>query len=86
MIGVAPLVVIVKKDGKVRLFVYYKVRVNQQLVNANYQIRRIDEILNTLRNSRYFYRLDLYKAYLHVKVDEESSQNQPSQRTKVHIK
>ncbi|XP_008484885.1 uncharacterized protein K02A2.6-like, partial [Diaphorina citri] len=35
--------------------------------------RRIDDVLHSLRNSRYFCKLDLYKAYLHLKVDEESS-------------
>jgi hypothetical protein len=72
----SPLVVIPKPDGNVRLCVDYKIGVNERLVNANYPIRRIDDILNSLRNSRYFCRLDLYKAYLHVLVDEESSQIQ----------
>jgi hypothetical protein len=70
----SPLVTIPKPDGNVRLCVDYKVGVNERLVNANYPIRPIDNILNILRNS--VCRLDLYKVYLHILVDEESSQIQ----------
>lgn len=69
----SPLVVIPKADNTVRLCVDYKVGVNQKLVNSNYPIRRIEEVLNTLRDSKYFCKLDLYKAYLHLKVDPESA-------------
>ncbi|XP_055910620.1 uncharacterized protein K02A2.6-like [Eupeodes corollae] len=72
----SPLVIIPKPDGKVRLCVDYKVGVNPQLETAHYPIKRIDELLNQLRYSKYFCRLDLYKAYLHVLVDEESKQVQ----------
>ncbi|XP_075154322.1 uncharacterized protein K02A2.6 isoform X1 [Haematobia irritans] len=68
----SPLVVIPKPDGNVRLCVDYKVAVNPQLVSAHYPIKRIDEIFNNLKNSKYFCKLDLYKAYLHVQVDDES--------------
>lgn len=69
----SPLVVIPKPDGSVRLCVDYKCGVNERLVQANHPIRRIDEVLNSLRNSRVFCKLDLFKAYLHLKVDTESS-------------
>lgn len=69
----SPLVVIPKADGGVRLCVDYKVGVNQRLVSAHYPIRKIDHIFNSLSNSKYFCRLDLYKAYLHVAVDDQSS-------------
>lgn len=72
----SPLVVIPKADGGVRLCVDYKVGVNQRLVDAHYPIRKIDEIFNSLRDSKYFCRLDLYKAYLHVPVDQSSSEIQ----------
>lgn len=62
-----------KPDGNVRLCVSYNMGVNEQLVNVNYPIKKIDEVLNSLRNSKYFCRLDIYKAYLHLRVDEESS-------------
>nr|XP_023022237.1 uncharacterized protein K02A2.6-like [Leptinotarsa decemlineata] len=72
----SPLVVIPKADGGVRLAVDYKVGVNERLMNSHYPIRKIEDILNSLRNSRFFYRLDSYKAYLHIKVDEKSSEIQ----------
>ncbi|XP_017473895.1 PREDICTED: uncharacterized protein K02A2.6-like [Rhagoletis zephyria] len=68
----SPLVVIPKPNGKVRLCVDYKIAVNPQLEPAHYPITRVDKILNTLKDCKYFCKLDLYKAYLHVKVDEES--------------
>ncbi|XP_046391594.1 uncharacterized protein K02A2.6-like [Ischnura elegans] len=72
----SPLVVIPKPDGGVRLCVDYKCGVNSRLVASNYPIRRIDEVLHSLRGSKYFCKLDLYKAYLHLRVDEEGSKIQ----------
>lgn len=72
----SPLVVIPKADGGVRLCVDYKVGVNQRLVDAHYPIRKIDQIFNSLKDSRFYCRLDLFKAYLHVPVDELSSEIQ----------
>lgn len=72
----SPLVIIPKPDGGVRLCVDYKIGVNPQLVSSNYPIRRIDEILNNLKGAKYFCRLDLFKAYLHLRVDKESSEIQ----------
>jgi len=71
----SPLVVIPKAGG-VRLCVDYKIGVNERLIDSHYPIRRIDDILNSLRNSRYFCRLDLFKAYLHIQVDKASSEIQ----------
>ncbi|XP_066904470.1 uncharacterized protein [Halyomorpha halys] len=72
----SPLVVIAKPDGGVRLCVDYKCGVNSKLVAANHSIRRIDKVLHSLRGSKYFCKLDLHKAYLHLKVDEEGSKIQ----------
>lgn len=69
----SPLVAIPKTDGSVRLCVDYKVGVNECLVNSNYPIKKIEDVLNSLCNSKYFCTLDLFKAYLHLKVDEQSS-------------
>ncbi|CAL1299051.1 unnamed protein product [Larinioides sclopetarius] len=69
----SPLVVIPKRDGTLRLCVDYKVGVNDLLMNVNYPIKKIDEVFNNLRDSKYFCKLDLFKAYLHLQTDEESS-------------
>ncbi|GBN74684.1 hypothetical protein AVEN_220272-1 [Araneus ventricosus] len=67
----SPLVVIPKGDGTVRLCVGYKAGVNDLLMNVNYPIKKIDEVLNSLRDSKYFCKLDLFKAYLHLQTEEE---------------
>ncbi|GBM71318.1 Acid-sensing ion channel 3 [Araneus ventricosus] len=69
----SPLVLIPKGDGTVRLCVYYKAGVNDLLMNVNYPIKKIDEVLNSLRYSKYFCKLDLFKVDLHLQTDEESS-------------
>lgn len=66
------MVVIPKPDGSVRLCVDYKIAVNPQLKGAHYPIPRIDDILRSLRNAKFFCTLDLFKAYFHVLVDDES--------------
>lgn len=72
----SPLVVIAKPDGGVRLCVDYKCGVNPRLVASNHPIRRIDEVLHSLRGSKYFCKLDLHKAYLHLRVDEDGTKIQ----------
>ncbi|KAJ8873326.1 hypothetical protein PR048_026960 [Dryococelus australis] len=71
-----PLVVIPKADGVVRLCIDYKVGVNERLQMPTTKFGKIDDILNGLRNSRFFCQLDLFTAYLHVPVDEQSSEIQ----------
>lgn len=46
---------------------------NQPLVDSQYPVQKIYHIFNSLRGSRYLCRLDLHKAYLHVPVEENSS-------------
>ncbi|KAI5715463.1 hypothetical protein M8J77_016422 [Diaphorina citri] len=75
----SPLVCIQKPDGNVRLCVDYKCGVNERLIQANHPIRTIDDVIHSLRDSKYFCKLDLYKAYLHLKVDDESAKIQAIQ-------
>ena len=44
------------------------------LIDAQHPIKQNEEVFNCLRDSKYFCRLDLFKAYLHVDVDEKSSE------------
>ena len=69
----SPLVVIPKPDGNVRLCVDYKTGVNSQLLPSHYPVPSVDETINELRDAEYFCTIDLYKAYLHVKVDQDTS-------------
>lgn len=68
----SPLVPIPKANNKVCLCVDYKVAVNKNLQDSHYLIPKIDEVLNKLCNANIFCTLDLYKAYLHLMVDQES--------------
>ncbi|KAB0798063.1 hypothetical protein PPYR_09056 [Photinus pyralis] len=72
----SPLVIIPKPDSTVRLCADYKIGVNPQIVQLNYPIPKITEMIDKLRNAKYFCTLDLFKAYLHIPVDEKSSKIQ----------
>ena len=67
-----PLVPVPKPNGKIRLCVDYKVTVNPLLTEAHYPIPRVKHIISQLRGARVYCKLDLYKAYLHIEMDEES--------------
>lgn len=69
----SPLVVVPKPDGSLRLCVDYKTTVNPQLRDSHHPIPRIDETLHKLRGARFFCKLDLFKAYWHIPMDEESA-------------
>lgn len=69
----SPIVIAPKPDGRIRLCVDYKCTVNDQLIDAKFPIPKVDEVIHSLQGSRYFCVLDLYKAYLHFEVDEESA-------------
>jgi len=70
------LVSVPKPDEKIRFCVDYKVAVNLQLMESHYLIPRIEELIQNIKESNYYCKLDLYKAYLHVEVDEESQYKQ----------
>jgi len=72
----SPMVVAPRSNNRIRLCTDYKTGLNERLVNVTYPIRKIPEILDSLRGSRYFCKLDLYNAYLHVKVTEKSAELQ----------
>lgn len=62
-----------KPDGNIRICADYKVTVNPQLHDNRYPIPKIENIFNKIKNGNYFCTMDLYKAYLHIPLDEESS-------------
>lgn len=68
-----PLVIVPKANGSVRLCADYKITVNQHLEPGHHPIPRVEELFQQLHGSTYFCLLDIYKAYLHVALDEESS-------------
>lgn len=68
-----PLIIVPKPNGSVRLCADYKVTVNSQLEPAHHPIPRVEELFQKVHGSTYFCLLDIYKAYLNIALDEESS-------------
>nr|XP_018913259.1 PREDICTED: uncharacterized protein K02A2.6-like isoform X1 [Bemisia tabaci] len=68
----SPLVPVPKTVEKVRLCVDYKSGVNPQLEDFHYPIPRIEELISKLKESSVYCKIDLYKAYLHVEMDDEA--------------
>ena len=72
----SPLVPVPKTVEKVRLCVDYKSGVNPQLEDFHYPIPRIEELISELKESSVYCKIDLYKAYLHVEMDDEAKKIQ----------
>lgn len=68
----SPVVVVPKKDGRLRLCVDYKVSVNKFLQVDQYPLPRPDDLFATLAGGKKFTKLDLAQAYLQLRVSEES--------------
>ena len=65
-----PVVVVKKKNGKFRFCVNYK-PLNDVTKKNNYPLPRIDEILDSLKDAKWFTTLDLASGYWQIKVKEE---------------
>ena len=70
----APIVPVLKGDGRVRICGDYKVTVNKAAKVDKYPIPRIEELFATLAGGKTFTKLDLSHAYLQVPLDDESRQ------------
>lgn len=68
----APIVPVVKSNGKIRVCGDYKVTINQALQPDSYPLPRVDELFASLSGGRYFSKLDLSNAYLQIELEEES--------------
>lgn len=64
------MVIVRKKDGKIRLCVDYRA-LNQKTVKDAFPLPRIDEALESLKGSKYFICLDLTQGYLQIGVHKE---------------
>lgn len=69
----APVVIVRKKDGNIRLCVDYRA-LNEQTKKDAYPIPRIDEALDSLGGAKMFSSLDLVQGYHQVAVAEEDIQ------------
>ena len=70
----APIVPVMKSDGRVRICGDYKITVNRAAKLDKYPIPRIDELFASLVGGKAFTKLDLLHAYLQIPLDEESRQ------------
>ena len=66
----APIVPILKPNGKMRICVDFKY-LNSQLNVEKYPVPRLDEMLSVISSNKYFSKIDLTNAYLQMSVDEE---------------
>ncbi len=70
----APIVPVLKKNGKVRLCGDYKLTINQASPVETYPLPRIDELFSNLSGGQYFSKLDLANAYFQLPLNQESKQ------------
>ena len=68
----APIVPVLKGDGRVRICGDYKVTINRAAKLEKYPIPRIDELFASLSGGKMFSKLDLSHAYLQVPLEEAS--------------
>ena len=66
----APIVPIMKNDGRVRICGDYKVTVNQAAKLEKYPLTRIEELFASLAGGKLFTPLDLSHAYLQIPLDK----------------
>ena len=69
----APIVIVPKKDGKLRICGDYKVTVNQELEIDQYPLPKPEELFATFAGGKIFTKLDLSQAYLQLQLDEKST-------------
>ena len=70
----SPVLLVKKKTGDLRLCVDYRV-VNKVLRKDEWPLPRIQDIMDTLGNARYFSVLDLKAGFHQIKMAEESKKN-----------
>ena len=65
------VVLVCKKDGGLRFCIDLR-KLNKQTIKDTYSLPRIDETLDSLHGSQWFFSLDLKSGYWQVEMDEES--------------
>ena len=65
----ASSMVLVKKDGTLRMCIDYKV-LNKKTIKNRYPIPQIDELIDELHNACYFMKIDLRFSYHQIRVRE----------------
>lgn len=68
----APIVVIRKKNGQLRICADFSTDLNNSLQQNRHPLLHCNEIFTKLSNCRYFSQIDLSDAFLQVEIDEDS--------------
>jgi len=68
-----PIVPVCQKGKSIRICADYKSTINKYLELDRYPIPHIDDILAKLHGGRYFCKLDISQAYLHIPVDDDTA-------------
>ena len=68
----APVVPIVKQDGRIRICGDFKLTINQVAHVETYPLPRIEDLLASLGKGKLFSKLDLADAYLQLALEEDS--------------
>jgi hypothetical protein len=68
----SPVVWIKKKDGNLRMCADFKVHVNGKIESESYPIPNIETVFSSVKNSKYFAKLDLSSAYWQIELDDEA--------------
>jgi len=70
----APVVPVIKKNGKIRLCGDYKLTINQASSTETYPYQELMSCMPTYQEESFFSKLDLSNAYLQLPLDEQSKQ------------
>jgi len=69
----APVLLVKKKDGSMRLCIDYR-QLNNVTIKNRYPLPRIDDLMDQLVGARVFIKIDLRSGYHHIKVKDEDMQ------------
>ena len=70
----APIVPVMKQNGRVRICGDYRVTVNQAIKVDSYPLPRVEELFSALAGGKYFTKLGMSQAYLQLQLDDTSKQ------------
>ncbi|XP_037942747.1 uncharacterized protein K02A2.6-like [Teleopsis dalmanni] len=70
----APIVVVSKPNGKLRICADFRIGVNSQIEIDRYSIPRIEELFYKLQGGQFFTKIDLSEAYLQVELSDATKE------------
>ena len=70
-LGGAPTIFVSKKEGSMRMCIDYR-ELNKVTIKNKYPLPRIDDLMDQVRGSKVFLKLDLASGYHQMRVVEES--------------